>query len=353
MTRGFEAGKSYNGIKVVEVLDDLYYLVACPGCGETRRMWHYNILRQDGRCRSCSARKPNAPSVRASDGKMRKEYTAYKAMLARCQQNMKSWFERYGETRYAGMEVDQRWIGPDGFANFYNDVGPAPSPIHILDREDNEVGYLKGNVRWVTAQVSNSNKSDTRLIEAFGQVKSLQEWADELGVSAMAIIQRLDILGWSTEDAVSKRPVGPRPDNDSYYMSIAGRVALRSTCIRRAVGCVLVDKDNYVMSTGYNSVPAGFPHCTSSPCEGATSPSGEGLNKCVSRHAEDVALMKCKDIRAIKTVYSTTAPCVLCVRRLLDTSAERIVFAEDYPHSAESKALWESYGREWTQMEVE
>lgn len=344
----FKVGETYSSGKVVEILDDLYYIVECS-CGNRRRVWHYNVLRGKG-CRSCAQHKPSRPSATV-DGKVRKEYLAYKNMIARCEQTMKSWFERYGQTPYHGMEIDEAWLGPDGFAAFYNDVGPAPSPDHMLDREDNNIGYLRGNVRWVTAQVSNVNKSNTRLLEAFGEVKSLQEWADDLGVSSAAIRQRLDILGWSVEDSVSKRPVGPRPSNDEYYMSIAGRVALRSTCVRRAVGCILVDKDNYVMSTGYNSVPAGFQHCTSSPCEGAEGSSGSSLDKCLSRHAEDVALMKCKDIMAIKTVYSTTAPCIFCTRRLLDTSADRIVFAEDYPHSSDSKKLWESYGREWVQME--
>lgn len=284
-------------------------------------------------------------------GKRRKEYNAWGAVNARCRQTAPSWKERYEDTRYAGMEIDEAWIGEFGFTNFFNDVGPAPTAGHVLDRIDNEKGYIRGNVRWANKTLSNQNKGNTTLVTAWGKTQTVQEWADETGISSTAIRRRIKLLGWSVEDAVSKRPVGPRPDNDEYYLAIAGRVALRSTCARRAVGCVLTDKHNYVLSTGYNSVAAGLPHCTEKPCAGANEPSGQGLSICEARHAEDVAISKCRDIHAIETAYCTTAPCIHCVRRLLDTSCQRIVFVEEYPTSG--KEVWEHAGRVWEQFEID
>ena len=56
-----------------------------------------------------------------------------------------------------------------------------------------------------------------------------------------------------------------RPDWDSYFMEIAQIVSKRSTCLRRAVGAVLV-KDKQILATGYNGTPKGLPHCEEVGC---------------------------------------------------------------------------------------
>lgn len=42
-----------------------------------------------------------------------------------------------------------------------------------------------------------------------------------------------------------------RPSIDDYFMEMARLASGRSTCVRRSVGCVLVDRRNHVMATGY------------------------------------------------------------------------------------------------------
>lgn len=348
MRPNIEIGGVYAQNKVLEKLEGDYFLVECLGCGYRRRVWQYNILRTKA-CRKCAQRK-GVP--RTLNGKATKEYVAYTAMLARCLQTMPSWKERYGDTTYAGMEIEPRWLGPSGFDNFYEDVGPSPENF-VLDRKDNNAGYLRENVRWTNVTQSNRNKSNIHLITAFGLTQPLQDWADDLGVPATTIVRRIKLLSWSPEDAVSKRPSDPRPTNDYYYMQIAGRVALRSTCIRRAVGCILTDKHNYVLSTGYNASPTGTAHCLEQPCAGASAASGERLDECRSRHAESVALMKCQDINAILKCYVTVSPCINCASMLLDSSCQEIVFAEPYADSETVEIFWKQHSRIWTQLEIE
>jgi len=119
------------------------------------------------------------------------------------------------------------------------------------------------------------------------------------------------------------------------------------------VGCVLVDGLGRVRATGYNGPPRGFNHCTPEhPCGGAALLSGDGLELCEAVHAEQNALLQCPDVETIETCYVTTAPCVTCVKLLLNTSCRRILFLEDYPHSAVSKNLWVVRGgREWVWAE--
>ena len=144
-----------------------------------------------------------------------------------------------------------------------------------------------------------------------------------------------------------------RPSLDEYFGVMAEVVSSRGTCTRRKVGCVLVSADNKVLATGYNGVPSGFPHCIDEPCEGAKYRSGLGLDKCEAIHAEQNALLQVSDVGLIETAYCTTAPCIHCIKLLLNTGCYRIVFNQDYPHSVVSKALWEKAGRIWQQNDLE
>jgi len=137
-----------------------------------------------------------------------------------------------------------------------------------------------------------------------------------------------------------------RPDIDSYFMSMAILVSSRASCSRRKVGCILVNSRNHVLATGYNGPASGQPNCYVHPCAGAGLPSGEGLHLCEAIHAEQNALLQCRDAWTISTAYVTASPCTTCLKLLLNTTCERIVFLEEYPHP-EAKELWTRAGREW------
>jgi dCMP deaminase len=47
---------------------------------------------------------------------------------------------------------------------------------------------------------------------------------------------------------------GFRPSWDQYFMQIANVVKKRSNCMKRRVGCVVVDEKR-IISTGYNGTP--------------------------------------------------------------------------------------------------
>lgn len=142
-----------------------------------------------------------------------------------------------------------------------------------------------------------------------------------------------------------------RPSKDDYFLSMARVVSSRSTCVRRRVGCVLVDKHGQVMATGYNGVASGMNHCIADPCQGSAMPSGTGLSSCRAIHAEMNALIQCRDTQAIDILYCTTAPCIDCVKVLMNTSCQRICFLDSYPHT-ESRKLWldSGRGRQWDQF---
>jgi len=135
---------------------------------------------------------------------------------------------------------------------------------------------------------------------------------------------------------------GQRLSKSEYFLALAVLAAQRSTCVRRKVGCVLVDKRARVLATGYNGVASGETHCSETPCSGADHRSGEGLDDCIAIHAEQNAILQCKNVDEIRTAYVTTAPCVSCTKLLLNTSCQTIVFLQSYPNSG--RKIW---NRSW------
>ena len=135
-----------------------------------------------------------------------------------------------------------------------------------------------------------------------------------------------------------------RISKDEYFSELALLVSRRATCSRRMVGCVLVSARGHVLATGYNGVPRGHTHCIDTPCAGASMPSGTGLDHCEAIHAEQNALLQCRDVMEIHTAYVTAMPCMTCTKLLLNTGCQRIVYVEPYPHEA-ARQLWIKNGR--------
>lgn len=142
-----------------------------------------------------------------------------------------------------------------------------------------------------------------------------------------------------------------RPDKDTYFLRMALLVAERATCARRRVGCVLVDRHGFVMATGRNGPPSGWQHCIDHPCPGASSAPGEGLDLCEAIHAEQNALLQCRNTQEIDIAYCTDSPCVTCTKLLMNTSCRRIVFVRRYPH-ARAEDIWRKGNRDWEQVNV-
>lgn len=137
-----------------------------------------------------------------------------------------------------------------------------------------------------------------------------------------------------------------RPSWDEYFQKITFEVAQRSTCLRRQVGAILV-VDKHILATGYNGVPHGLKHCGDVGCLRKVNnvPSGEHHELCRGLHAEMNALIQAAKYGikiAGSTIYSTTHPCVLCAKMLINAEVKRIVTQGDYPDDLSKKMLEEA-----------
>ena len=127
-----------------------------------------------------------------------------------------------------------------------------------------------------------------------------------------------------------------RLDIHEYYMNIAVQTSLRSTCIRRKVGAIIV-KDNRILSTGYNGAPSGLPNCCDD-CKRCyrsahNIPSGQMLDMCYAVHAEQNAILNAmktgEDLRGA-SLYVNTYPCATCMKLTLQVGIRNIYFIDEY-----------------------
>ena len=133
---------------------------------------------------------------------------------------------------------------------------------------------------------------------------------------------------------------------DEYFMTLANQVATRTTCIRRAVGCVLV-RDKRIIATGYNGAPSGLRHCAEIGCmrQQLGVPSGQKHELCRALHAEQNALIQAARYGLSvegATLYVNTQPCVLCAKMLINAGICEIVYANPYPDELAMSMLEEA-----------
>lgn len=115
-----------------------------------------------------------------------------------------------------------------------------------------------------------------------------------------------------------------RPTMEETLMRMAEVVALRSTCARARVGCVVATGDlTSVVSMGYNGNARGLPNRCDSDEPGA----------CGCLHAEENALLKAP-YGAPLVMFTTTSPCPTCAKRVLNSSVRTVYYREVYRRRA-------------------
>lgn len=130
-----------------------------------------------------------------------------------------------------------------------------------------------------------------------------------------------------------------RISKDNYYLNIAKAVALRSTCLRRRYGCVIVKNDE-IIATGYNGAPRTLPNCcdihTECPRKSKSHNSGD-YSDCPAVHAEQNAMLSARRQDMLDgTLYlygldgewnplDEVSPCPICMRMIQNTGIKKIV----------------------------
>ena len=126
-----------------------------------------------------------------------------------------------------------------------------------------------------------------------------------------------------------------RPGFEEYFMNIVDDVSKRSTCLRRQLGAVIV-KDKRIIATGYNGAPRNLPHCLDIGClrDELKIESGTRHEICRAVHAEQNAVLQCAAHGVScegATVYTSSSPCKICAKILINSGIRRVVYRGEYP----------------------
>ena len=132
-----------------------------------------------------------------------------------------------------------------------------------------------------------------------------------------------------------------RPSKDEAFMQIAQAVSLRSTCLRRRYGAVIVSHDGRLVSTGYNGAPRHRLNCSElGVCrrEQLHIKPGTHYELCRAVHAEANAIINGNPLdiaggtlylagTEAKTCAPTEhiSPCAMCQRLILNAQLKRVV----------------------------
>ena len=135
-------------------------------------------------------------------------------------------------------------------------------------------------------------------------------------------------------------PKFTRIDKDKYYIDIAKSVLIRSTCLRRNYGAVIVKNDE-IISTGYNGSARGITNCIDvGNCKRDTLniPHGERYELCCAVHAEANAIISASRRDMIgSTLYlagvdaktleplDVSEPCLMCKRMIINAGIKQVI----------------------------
>ena len=168
-------------------------------------------------------------------------------------------------------------------------------------------------------------------------------------------------------------PGAERPNPCETNMKMAFEQSRQSRCRKRDIGAVIT-KNGSVVANGYNGPPDGVAACTSlqycykdraKMCEGCGTPFQAILRVCIKcgrpieqeRVAElDKNLDLCRGVhgeeRAIlqiaknggqslkdTTMYTTTFPCLLCAKKIIEVGISEVWYVEPYPFTESYKIL--------------
>jgi deoxycytidylate deaminase len=163
------------------------------------------------------------------------------------------------------------------------------------------------------------------------------------------------------------------PYDDEFNMSLAYTASLKSQCIKRQVGAVIVDERGNVLSVGYNeNIPPLKPcihdpgECErdiykrdyfgklksdKQPCPKCNKPldftsqfkckkcnfdldeyfiPDKALTNCSALHAEERALNSIQNGGKGTTLYTTASPCKLCGVKISNSGIKKVVYGEAY-----------------------
>ena len=131
-------------------------------------------------------------------------YNVWTAIKRRCYNPNCSEYHRYGGR---GISMCDEW--KNDFMVFYNWAithgydESAPRGVCTIDRIDCDGDYSPNNCRFVTQKQQMNNVRTNHLLQYNDETHTMAEWGEITGINPLKISNRISVLGWTTERALT------------------------------------------------------------------------------------------------------------------------------------------------------
>lgn len=203
-------GNRYGKLVVSDLSDrKRHYKCKCD-CGREVVVLKYNLLKGNSTSCGCVRLKQKGLST-----KYPSEHSSWAKMIRRCTNQDDRSYKDYGGR---GIKVCEPWR--NSFEQFLKDMGPRPSMLYSIDRINNDGDYEPSNCRWATRKTQANNCRKNHYVTYKGETLSLAEVSDKYGIARTTLINRVNLLGWSIEDAIEKDHFAERHYYNGKFLTL-------------------------------------------------------------------------------------------------------------------------------------
>ena len=191
------------GIEKNETKNNYHKFECLCDCGNVCQVIWQSLV--SGNTRSCGCLCDEARHAPKKHGcSYDRLYGIYSNILQRCYNPNNTAYSYYGGR---GISVCEEW--KENYLAFkkwaYNN-GFNPnlqSTKCTIDRIDVNGNYCPENCRWVDMKFQGNNRRNNKYIEYKGEIHTLSEWADIVGLSSDTLYSRIGTHNWSIEKALT------------------------------------------------------------------------------------------------------------------------------------------------------
>lgn len=161
-------------------------------CGKIRYVPYFKL--KSGHTKSCGCLK-NKYHI-----KNRRIYVAWWNMKSRCDSSKRKDSKYYHDK---GILYCEEWKDYHAFQDWALENGYSDDLT--LDRINGNLEYCPENCRWISLEDQQRNRSNCIYFTHNGETKTLAEWSRIFGINRSTLHDRIYLLGYSFEEAISKQ----------------------------------------------------------------------------------------------------------------------------------------------------
>lgn len=188
-----------------KIRSELFARLLCTRCGKELLVTKTNLLKHPpAMCKKCSFNQIRENEYMRTWGKIPDEFDFYlrgkwDSIKRRCEDPTSKHWHRYGGR---GIKLSEEFHDPRTFVEYVRSLPNASRKLQ-LDRIDNNRGYERGNLRWVTNRENCNNREVTIFVVFNGQKLPVSEFISKHTNLSYAFARKLLDEGKAAEEVAN------------------------------------------------------------------------------------------------------------------------------------------------------